>query len=98
MAGPSEGVAIESTSGRPARRCFLFTYTWIGATRAGNGNLWLCSEKFPAQQVLKDAAKNNCPEEASIVITGWNEFANESDYAAFVGEVSNKTAEEREPC
>lgn len=81
--------AAEPPLGCRVRRCFLFTYTWTGTTQQGNGNLWLCRDKFPAQQMLKEVAKSNCPEESDIVITGWNEFANEADYEAFLDETPN---------
>lgn len=81
--------AAESPLDCRVMRCFLFTYVWTGKTQQGNGNLWLCRDKFPAQKMLKEVAKNACPEEAEIVITGWNEFASVADYDAFLDEAHN---------
>lgn len=75
-----KGVALECR----VRRCFLFAYTWTGTTQQGNGNLWVCLDGFPSLVYLKAAAQKGCPEPAKIVISGWCEFANLDDYAAFI--------------
>jgi hypothetical protein len=79
--------AIDGDTGR----CFLFAYTWAGETQRGSGNLWLCRDKFPSQQMLKDVANSNCPEEAKIVITGWTEFSSVADYEAFLEGAPDRT-------
>jgi hypothetical protein len=66
-------------------RYFLFSYIWEGATKSGNGNLWLERETFPSNVMLKEAASKFCPESANIVITTWNEFETEKDYREFTG-------------
>ena len=70
---------------RRVMRYFLFAYTWEGATKSGNGNLWLERETFPSNDMLKEAASKLCPEKAAIIITTWNEFETEQDYRAFTG-------------
>ena len=64
-------------------RYFIFTYFYPG----GQGNLCVNTggDKFPSSKYLKAAmALNACCKHEDIVVTGWNEFKNPSDYQDYI--------------
>lgn len=72
------------------KRYFLFHYT-VGCSRGvvgGDGNLWVESSEFPSNTLLKEKALSSLsykPPDATVVITGWNEFKTRDDYLGFTG-------------
>ena len=67
-------------------RYLHFSYNWSKPREGltGFGSLWAEYNSFPSlKQVKRGALKVGVPEDAEMVILGWNEFSNKQDFLDF---------------